>query len=108
MGFKKKKVLAIDFDGVIHDYKNPIPGRRMGGPIKGTKETLIYFKNKGYKIIVFSIWGDEEGKKTISDFMSYYKLPFTCITNIKPNADYYIDDKAIHFNNWVEVRKEIW
>ncbi len=49
------KILAIDFDGVIHDFKNPIEGRRMGAPIEGTKEALDKFKSKGYKIIVFTV-----------------------------------------------------
>ena len=98
------KILAIDFDGVIHDFKHPIEGRRMGAPIQGTKETLDKFKLKGYKIIVFTVWGDTKGRKTISDFMNYYKLPFDEVTNIKPQADYYIDDKAIKFENWESIK----
>src|ERR1035437_3723081 len=94
------KVLAIDFDGVIHDYKHPIVGRRMGAPIEGTQEALNQLKSQGYKLIIHTVWGDEKGKKTIADFMEYYKLPYDSITNIKPIADWYIDDKAIHFEQW--------
>lgn len=101
------KAIAIDFDGVIHDFKNPVEGRRMGATIEGTKEALRYFKQRGYEIIVFTVWGDEKGQKTISDFMNYYELPFNRITNIKPQAEYYIDDKAIKFTNWEEVLKQI-
>lgn len=95
--------LAIDFDGVIHDFKNPIKGRRMGAPIQGTKEALDSFKKKGYEIIIHTVWGDEKGQKTISDFMNYYQLPYDSITNIKPNVDWYIDDKAIHFTCWKDI-----
>lgn len=101
------KVLAIDFDGVIHDFKNPIPGRRMGKAMSGAKEALHFLRSKGYKIIVFTIWGDEKGQRTIADFMNYYDLPYDSITNVKPQADHYIDDKAIHFTNWDEVLTQI-
>ena len=101
------KILAIDFDGVIHDFKNPLPGRRMGAPIPGTKEALQNFKANGHTIIIHSLWGDEKGTKTIADFMKYYELPFDSITNIKPQADYYIDDKAIQFTSWENTTNQI-
>jgi len=98
-------ILAIDFDGVIHDNKHPIEGRRMGPPIKGAKEALETFIKRGDTIIVFTVWGGVKGQKTISDFMHYYHLPFNQITNIKPQADVYIDDKGLRFINWEEVLK---
>lgn len=97
-----KDVIAVDFDGVIHDWKNPLEGRRMGAPIKGTKEALTKLKET-YEVVVFTVWGDEKGQKTITDFMNYYELPFDRITNIKPQAVAYIDDKGIKFTNWQEV-----
>lgn len=96
-------IIAVDFDGVIHDHKHPIAGRRMGAPIEGTQQALDILRRKGYKIVIHSVWGDDKGQKTISDFMNYYKLPYDEITNIKPNAEYYIDDKAIHFTNWKDI-----
>ena len=97
------KVIAVDFDGVIHDFKNPVPGRRMGPPIQGAQDALNRLRAQGYEIVVFTVWGDEKGQKTISDFMNYYDLPFDRITNIKPNADAYIDDKAVRFTSWEDV-----
>lgn len=99
--------LSIDFDGVIHDFKNPIPGRRMGGPILGAKESLIQIKKLGYEIIVFSTWATGNGVGAICNFMNYYELPFDKITNVKQDCDYYIDDKAIEFSNWKEVLPKI-
>ena len=96
-------ILAIDFDGVIHDYKNPIEGRKMGAPIVGTRDALLSFRQRGHKIIVFSVWADISKRKVISDFMNYYRLPFDSITNIKPDADFYIDDKAIRFSSWSNI-----
>jgi predicted phosphatase len=96
------KVIAVDFDGVIHDFKNPVKGRRMGAPIEGTQDALKRLRGLGWKIIIFSVWGGEP--KAIKDFMDYYKLPYDSITNIKPQADVYLDDKAVRFTNW----KDVW
>src|ERR1700704_1528584 len=101
------KVLAIDFDGVCHDFKNPVPHRRMGAPIAGTKEALESLKTQGYELVIFCVWGDEKGQKTISDFMKYYELPFDRITNIKPQAEAYLDDKAIRFTAWDKALEDI-
>ena len=101
------KIVAVDFDGVIHDYKNPIPGRRMGGLIPGTLDALMSFGRHGFKIIVFTVWGDDRGREVIAEFMKYYQLPFDEITNTKPKADYYIDDKGIHFTTWEDALAQI-
>lgn len=99
------KIICVDFDGVIHNFKHPIKGRRMGAPIEGTKEALTYLRSRGGFIVVFTVWGDAKGQKTISDFMNYYELPFDDITNIKIKADYYIDDHGIRFTNWEDTLK---
>lgn len=107
LAIQKQKVIAVDFDGVIHNHKNPIAGKRMGLPIEGTKEALTLLKAKDYQIIIFSVWGYEKGSQAISDYMKFYELPFDSITNIKPKAEFYIDDKGIKFTNWDEVLKQI-
>lgn len=103
----QRKTIAVDFDGVIHDYKNPIPGRRMGAPMKQTKESLLFLKERGCKIIIFTLWGDDKRRRGVVEFMNYYGLPFDEITNIKPQADFYVDDKAIRFQSWIQVIEDI-
>lgn len=90
-------ILAIDFDGVIHDYKNPVDGKKMGGPISGAKEALARYKLLGHKVIVFTVRGDQ---KYLHQWMKFYNIPYDEITNIKMNADVYIDDKAERFTGW--------
>jgi len=92
------KVHAIDFDGVIHDHKNPVPGRRMGAPIEGAKEAITELKRRGDTVIVHSVWAGNP--KVIEDWMRYYEIPFDEVTNIKPQADIYLDDKAVRFTDW--------
>lgn len=94
-------VLAIDFDGVVHDHTRPVPGRKMGPPMDGAKDALVRLKQNGHQIIIFSVWGDRP--KVIADWMAYWEIPYDQITNVKPNADAYIDDKAIPFTSWVDL-----
>lgn len=101
-------ILAIDYDGVIHDHKNPPSGRKLGPPIVGAKEALIGFKKQGHKIIIHTVWGTPEGKPTIAKWFEYFQIPYDQITNIKPNADLYIDDKAVHFTTWNKINIENW
>ena len=93
-------VVAVDFDGVIHDFKHPVEGRRMCPPIAVARQALEKLRELGFQIVVFTVWGNDKGIRTIEDYMIFYQLPFDEVTNVKPNADYYIDDKAIKFIDW--------
>lgn len=96
----EKKPIMVDFDGVIHDYKRPIEGRRMGLPITGAKQAIILLRER-FKVVIFTVWGGtEKGKKVVSDWMEYYDIPYDEITNIKYASEYYIDDRAIRFKDW--------
>jgi len=97
-------VLAIDFDGVIHDDANPLEGKTLGPPIEGAQAAIRLLRNEqGHKIIVFSV----KPPDIIEDWLRYYDIPFDKITNIKPNADAYIDDKAVRFFNWNMLIKSL-
>ena len=103
------KILAIDFDGTIHNYKHPKPGRRMGDVIPGAKEALIKLRSRGYKIIIHTVFsGDEREQKVVEDWLKYYGIPFDEVTNRKPNASFYIDDNGLRFNgDWEEILNTI-
>ena len=94
-------ILAIDFDGTIHDWLAPKPGRRMGPPIEGAREALQAFREAGHTIIVHTVRGGEP--KHVKDWLDYYLIPYHQVTNIKPAADWYIDDRGMHFTNWPEA-----
>ncbi len=97
--------LLIDFDGVCHDINHPILGRKMGQPIPGTKEALDSFRSKGYNVVIFTVRANtHQSTKVVKDFMDYYKLPYNSITNIKENCDWILDDKAITFKSWSEIK----
>jgi len=99
-------IIAIDFDGVLHDFRHPVEGRRMGMPIEGAKEAVLELK-KRHKLIVFTVWGGTpQGRKTIADWLVFYGFPRLEITNVKPNAAIFIDDRAIHFTDWTSALNE--
>lgn len=102
------KVLAIDFDGVMHNPGERDPGFKMGHPMPETKQAFDYFRLKGYRIIIHTVRAEsEDGREAVRRWMKYFELPWDEITNIKPRADYYIDNKAIKFKTWRQVTEEI-
>lgn len=100
-------ILAIDFDQVIHDKLNPVPGRRMGPPTEYAQQSLNTLKDKGHTIIVHTVMANTPGgTKAVRDWMVYWKIPFDSIEP-KIEADYYIDDKAIKHTDWFTTMGEL-
>ena len=105
-----KNTIAIDFDGVIHkNSKGFHDGTIYDEPIDGVKKGLEYL-SKSYKLVVYTCKANPDrplingktGSKLIYDWLVKYELD-SYIYNIvyeKPNAKYYIDDKAVRFINW--------
>lgn len=95
------RVLAIDFDQVVHDAKNPVPGRRMGLPMPDAVEGMNKLKDLGYKLIIHTVRGGSP--KHIEDWCEFYGVPYDEVTNIKPTALWYIDDRALPFVSWLDL-----
>lgn len=102
--------LAIDFDGVIH--KNSLgfnDGTIYDEPVDGTFEALKIL-SLSFKLIIFSakakpdrpLIDNKTGKELIWEWLDKYNLKqfITDVVSEKPRACYYIDDKAIRFENW--------
>ncbi len=113
--------IVVDFDGTICDFEFP----EMGKPKKGVRESLEKLQKKGYKIVIHSVrtsrcWEDhkesndntqEKAIEDIQNYMNENKIPYDYIyTPDKPLATYYIDDRAVWFNddltnNWKEIAR---
>lgn len=98
-------ILAIDFDGVIHDPSKKGPGMRLGLPMPDAIESMQRLKARGHQLVVFTVRGDRP--KHIMDWCHYHGIPFDDVTNIKRDADLYIDDKAITFTTWDKL-SSLW
>ena len=105
-----KNTIAIDFDGVIHkNSKGFHDGTIYDEPIEGVKKGLEYL-SKSYRLVIYTckanpnrpIINDKTGIQLIWEWLEKYGLQkyIDNITYEKPNAKYYIDDKAIRFINW--------
>lgn len=98
-------ILYIDFDHTIHDNNNIPEGRKMGPPLPNAVWALQNLYELGHEIVIFTVRAtDERSIKVVSDWLAYFKVPFTRITNIKGPADFYIDDKALRFTgDWTKT-----
>lgn len=91
-------IIAVDFDGTLHDYKNPVKGRRMGPPMPGAVEGIEALQDAGHEIIIHTVRGGSP--QHILDWCDYYGIEVSGVTEIKPNADIYLDDKGMQFTTW--------
>jgi len=112
-----KKTLAIDFDGVIHkNSKGFHDGTVYDEPIEGVEKGLKQLY-ESYKLVIYTCKANPNrplvNKKTgvdlIWDWLKKHNLDkyIDDICYIKPNAKYYIDDKAYNFKSWNQTLKDI-
>jgi len=105
------KLIAVDFDGVIHRYsKGYCNGAVTDIPNEGAFKTLIQLRKEGYKLTIFTArediysirewiikYVDQEEAMTPAD-KKYLKS--LTVSNRKPKASYYLDDRAVKFVDW--------
>ena len=114
---KDENTIGIDFDGVIHkNSKGFHDGTIYDEPIEGVKKGLEYL-SKSYKLIVYSCKANpnrpfingKTGVELMYDWLVENDLwqYIDKIVHDKPNAKYYIDDKAIRFIDWNQTIEEI-
>lgn len=99
-----EKILAIDFDGVIHGYQSGWTGYSTADdpPVPGVRE-FIEEMRKDYQIIVHSTRAEtEEGYHAIVAYLSYFGIYWDDITNEKPPARVYLDDRSMLFTGTFE------
>ena len=113
VGGEEKNTIAIDFDGVIHkNSKGFHDGTIYDEPIEDVKKGLEYL-SKSYKLVIYTCKANpnrplidgETGIDLIWGWLQRWNLHgyIDDVTYTKPNALYYIDDKAIRFLNWEMV-----
>jgi hypothetical protein len=110
-GFEQdNKNIAIDFDGVIHNFdKGYHDGTCYGDPISGSLEAIQKLSTQ-YNIIIFTakakpnrpLVNGKTGIQLVSEWLNKHGV-LRCISEItseKPRAILYIDDNGYRFNNW--------
>lgn len=98
----KSDTLAIDFDGVIHSYKQGWTGDEpLDEPMEGVEDALKQLKSEGWTLVIMST----RNANRIRTWLEKYSLDqyFSYITNTKIPAKLYLDDRGYHFENWKDA-----
>ncbi len=121
-------LIAVDFDGTCCNMEFPL----IGEPKPGVKEALTRFRELGYQIMIwtcrtshfnYDVFGGSPLKQTMERdrvkemiaWLDKHEIPYDDIddgSRGKPGADFYLDDKAIRFdesqgNNWATITQFI-
>jgi phosphoglycolate phosphatase-like HAD superfamily hydrolase len=93
----KEKTIAIDFDGVVHQYSRGFQGleNAYDPPMPGARCSLTILREKGYRLIIVS----SRPVDVINEWLKKEEMDhfFDDVSNTKHPARYYIDDHAIRF-----------
>jgi hypothetical protein len=101
-------IICVDFDDTLMDTSRVPFGKRLGPPMAGAVSAMVNLASRGYTLVVFTVrGGTPESRKAVEDWCDYFKIPFSTVTNIKVNADAYIDDKGIKFTSWSQTLNDI-
>lgn len=95
------QTVVFDFDGVIHKYSSGFKGITVipDGLVDGIKEAIEEIRNAGYEVVVVSSrcrYG--KGLVAVKSFLSVNGIVVDGVSDTKPPAIAYIDDRAIFFD----------
>jgi len=102
---EENRILVDMDDTICHEASDG----ECGEPMEGVKEALTKLKEMGYEIVIFSHRADDKhGEDEIKKYLEAHEIPYDSIyKGEKPLARFQIDDRAIHFDNWNSVLKQI-
>lgn len=96
-------IIAVDFDGTMHDGKYP----KIGNPVSGCISNMKKIHDDGHYIIIWTCREGSEQEKMI-EWLKKKKIPYDRVNDNHPNrikeyksnsrkvhADMYIDNKNI-------------
>jgi hypothetical protein len=117
MSRKRKRTMAVDFDGVIHRYsKGWQDGTIYDPPVEGAREALAQIQAR-YSVVIFTTRVNPamRGAETQMDAVLAWLESngfrrgehFDEVTHVKPPALAYIDDRAIRFTDWEATLDEL-
>ena len=104
------KTVAIDFDGVIHDYRNGWEGYSVigGEPVPGIFDEIRRLTEAGYEVVIVTSRAlVHEGLNEVIEWLERYGLKhgrhYEYVTAEKIPALAYIDDRAVTFRPGMDL-----
>lgn len=116
--FHSGKTISVDLDGVIHKYSGGFrDGRLYDAPVPGARDALAKLVAAGFTVVICTTrlnpgWGKQDVANQYANISEWLGdndfqqgVHFHELTNNKPAANWYIDDRAIRFTNWEDTKK---
>ena len=100
---KQQQTVAVDFDGVLAEHETEWHESKIGSPIQDGLRLLTQLQKKGYAVVVLTARKDT---KTVRTWLKKqgFQLP---VTNTKPPAVAYVDDRAVRPGSLAETLSQI-
>lgn len=104
-----KTIIALDFDGVLHDYKRDFVSFEIisSGPVPGAREWCweVWMGGKADLIVSSGRCVSAAGIAAILEWLDRWDFPPMPVSPVKPVAHVYIDDRAYRFDgDWSSVK----
>ena len=103
-----KSRIALDFDGVLFQYKKRWLGVTVAEPpVPGALEFVNWLLDLGYEVFIFSSRATlPGGAQAIRDALAAHGFPPLHVTSDKEPADLYLDDRGLRFEgDFTKVRQ---
>lgn len=104
------KAIALDFDGVLHEYDTWTGIKPEGKPIEGSREAVESLLDAGWTVFIHSTRAaDSDGLGAMLDWFREHEFPLSrmMVTAIKPKAEVYVDDRGLRFESWEQALEAI-
>ena len=107
MSPRKKKTVCIDLDGVLADYDHYRGKHIVGEPLPGGQEAMMTLHEKYWVVVLSARANKPSGIEWIENWLRQHGIYFDEVTDRKPPAIAYVDDRAIKFINWRDTINKI-
>jgi 5'(3')-deoxyribonucleotidase len=92
--------ICLDFDNVIMDCPRDPGFTAQGNEVPGAIAGINALRDAGHVVIICTARRSTASLHQVTLWLEWRGITDIRVTNIKPKADIYIDDKAHKFTDW--------